>query len=92
MTTRRILITDKYSALTSSIREYTQDPILPSLEDIDVADLIYFITFTFLGVDDIGCRTKLREIVELHQIQVTNQQFEAIFPLVNDFLEWMKTI
>lgn len=92
MTTRRELITAKYLTLTTSIREYTHEPIFPSLDDIDVADLIYFITFTFLGVDDLGCRNKLREIVELHQIQVSTQQFDAIFPIVKEFLEWMKTI
>ena len=64
MATRRELITEKYNALGEKMKKYTDEEIFPSLEDIDVADLVYFISMTFLGVqDDEGCRERLKLII-----------------------------
>ena len=93
MTTRRELITEKYETLQRDMKQWTDEPILPSLSDIDVADLMYFITMTFLGAtDDKTIRERLNDIVKLHGIQVSDQQFDALFPLVKAFLDWLKTI
>ena len=46
-TTRRELITTKYNLLGEKMRKYTDEQIFPSLEDIDVADLVYFISLLF---------------------------------------------
>lgn len=92
-TTRRELITQKFHALVTSMEKYTDEHIFPSLEDIDVADLVYFISITFLGVqDDKGCRERLKDIIETHDIKLTKEAFEGIYPCVKDFLDWLKTV
>lgn len=92
-TTRRELITEKYNALGEKMKIYTDEQIFPSLEDIDVADLVYFISITFLGVqDDAGCRERLKDIIETHRIVLTREAFNGVYPCVKDFLDWLKSI
>jgi hypothetical protein len=93
MTTRRELITTKYNLLGEKMRKYTDEQIFPSLEDIDVADLVYFISITFLGAqDDKGCRERLNDIIAAHDIKLTKEAFNGVYPCVKDFLDWLKSI
>jgi hypothetical protein len=92
-TTRRELITLKYNLLGQKMKKYTDEQIFPSLEDVDVADLVYFISITFLGVqDDEGCRERLNDIIETHNIKLTREAFNGVYPCVKDFLDWLKSI
>ena len=93
MATRRELITEKYNVLGEKMKKYTDEQIFPSLEDIDVADLVYFISMTFLGAqDDEGCRERLNDIIETHNIKLTVEAFNGVYPCVKDFLDWLKSI
>ena len=93
MATRRELIVEKYNALCTELELLTPDPFLPSLDEVDVADLIYFITITFLGcADDLACQLRLREILDIHRIQLSNETFALMYPLVKEFLEFVKIL
>lgn len=93
MTTRRQLITEKYNALEQKLKLYTDETIFPSLDDIDVGDLVYFISMTFLGVqDDAGCRERLNDIITTHNIKLKRETFEKLYPCVKDFLDWLKSV
>jgi hypothetical protein len=45
------LIVQKYTELEKEMKKHIDGSILPSLDDIDVADFVYYTTITFLGVD-----------------------------------------
>ena len=93
MTTRRELIVEKYNTLCTQIGSLTPEPFFPSLDEVDPADLVYFITITFLGcVDDLACQVRLREILETHRIQLSDETFAVMYPLVKEFLEFVKKL
>ena len=93
MQTRRELIVERYNSLCAQVKLLTPDEFFPSLEDIDPADLVYFITLTFLGcTDDLERQVRLREILETHRIQLDNETFAQMYPIVNDFLDFVKNL
>ncbi len=93
MATRRELTVEKYNALCTELELLTPDSFFPSLDEVDPADLVYFITIIFLGcVDDLACQVRLREILDMHRIQLSNETFALMYPLVKEFLEFVKIL
>ena len=93
MTTRKELIVDKYLLLETELKKYVTDDIFPSLDSIDVADLVYYITLIFLGVTtDEQYRIKVRELLTTNDIKLSDTNIGIIIPLIRDFVKWMKEL
>ena len=48
MTTRKELIVEKLVALEKALETYVDKSLFPSLDEIDVSDLVFYISFTFI--------------------------------------------
>ena len=93
MTTRKELIVEKYLLLETELKKYVTDDIFPSLDCIDVADLVYYITLIFLGVTtDEQYRIKIRELLTTNNIKISDTNIGIIVPLIRDFVKWMKEL
>ena len=93
MTTRKELIVEKYLLLEAELKKYVTDDIFPSLDCIDVADLVYYITLIFLGVTtDEQYRIKIRELLITNGIKISDTHIGIIIPLIQSFVEWMKAL
>ena len=49
MTTRKTLIVERYGALEVELKKHLDAELFPSLDSVDIADLVYLITISFLG-------------------------------------------
>jgi hypothetical protein len=93
MTTRMQLIVQKYTDMEVELKKHIDGSLLPSLEDIDVADLVYFTTITFFGVDsEAQYHSKIKELIESNAMTVSQEQFDKVAPLVIDFISWLKKL
>ena len=93
MTTRKEMIVDKYLLLETELKKYVTDDVFPSLDTIDVADLVYYITLIFLGVTtDEQYRIKIRELLTTNDIKISDANIGIIVPLIQDFVKWMKEL
>ena len=93
MTTRMQLIVLRYTELEVELKKHIDGSLLPSLEDIDVADLVYYTTITFFGVDsETQYHSKIKELIESNAITVSEKQFDKVAPLVIDFISWLKKL
>ena len=93
MTTRKELIVAKYLLLETELKKYVTDDIFPSLDSIDVADMVYYITLIFLGVTtDEQYRIKIRELLITNGIKISDINIGIIIPLIQSFVEWMKAL
>ena len=93
MTTRAALITERYTALEAALKPYFAAELFPSLADIDLADLVYFVTMTFLGVDsDEQYCDKISSMVSANAGQMSPAARAAVVPLVRDFVRWLKCL
>ena len=93
MTTRKELIVEKYLFLETELKKYVTDDIFPSLDCIDVADLVYYITLIFLGVTtDEQYKIKIRELLTTNNIKICDTNIGIIIPLIQSLVEWMKAL
>ena len=54
MTTRKFLIVEKYTELTNFIVLHMGKDLLPNIEELDICDLVYFLTFYFIGIHEMS--------------------------------------
>ena len=48
MTTRKDLITEKYTELKNQLQEYIlDDSLFPSIENVDLSDILFYLNFYF---------------------------------------------
>jgi hypothetical protein len=93
MTTRKSLIITKYVMLESQLKKYIKDDLFPSLDIIDVGDLVYLITMMFVGIDTPSAYDlKIKELININKFIVTDDVYLIVFPLVMDFIIWLKGI
>lgn len=89
MTTRREIITKKYLELRTAVQTIFPEDILPNLEDYDLADVVCYISFTFVG-DDI--ETPLRQLVQSNHkgADLDESQFQQLVTIMKPFLQWFR--
>ena len=93
MTTRRDLIIDKYKKLEEELKTVITDDIFPDIETIDLADIIFLLTFIFLGIDTVGeYERKIDEIMESKNIVTTDENRRLMFPKIIKFICWLKNL
>ena len=93
MATRKTLIVEKYGALEVELRKYLSAELFPSLDTVDVCDLVYLITITFIGVDsEEQYRVKIRELLDSHGVKVEEAAFGVVAPLIAYFVGWLKKL
>jgi hypothetical protein len=93
MTTRKQLIIEKYLVLESELMKHVDGSIFPSLDEIDLTDMVFFMTMTFVGVEsEKAYHAKIRELIEGSSVRITEDVFEKIAPLIIEFIAWLKVL
>ena len=93
-TTRKILLTDKYTELIENIKKYTNIKVLPILdEDLDLCDMVLYFNYYFLNCQTVEeYRHVIIELFESKDILLEPAIFETIFVYIYDFLVWYKAL
>ena len=93
MSTRKELIVNKIVALEKTLEIYVDKRLFPSLDEIDVADLVFYITFTFVGLNDsISMGEKVKELIVANNVTITDENLVKVVPLVIDFIMWLRVL
>ena len=93
MSTRKELIVNKIVALEKTLEIYVDKKLFPSLDEIDVADLVFYITFTFVGLNDtISMGEKVKELIVANNVTITDENQKKVVPLVIDFIMWLRVL
>lgn len=92
--TKKDLLIERYTALEKHLRLHLNTDLFPSLDSIDVIDLSFFITMTFVGVEsETEIKSKIREIIETYSINIDEYKFSRdIAPPIVEFLTWYRTL
>ena len=93
MSTRREIIVEKYNTLIIDINNiYKKDiSFLPSLDNTDLYDLIFNFNLIFGSYTD-NFHAPLRNMLSIKNIDVTNEEYKQIYPLIHRFLIFFKTL
>lgn len=93
MTTRKDLIIVKYTELENELKKHVDSSLFPSLDDIDVADLVYFVTLTFMGITTpLQFHSKVMELSKTNGVVVSDAVVCIIAPLIAEFVSWLRVL
>ena len=96
MTTRKMLIKNKYNEFHSFLKENdfnNELTLFPSLDEIDIADLTYLLTMTFLGITtDDDFKRKISELAEISDVKLTDDKLNILTGLMTKFMLWMREL
>lgn len=97
MTTRKDLIIEKYSILKEEIKKISNEDSLfgisQDINDDSIADLVFYVTRLFVGVDtESQYENKIKELLELNDISMCEKDESKVIVLVRDFVQWLKNL
>ena len=91
-TTRAKLITLKYNELIKKVENYVDSSLFPSLEDIDISDLIFYFSQAFPNNENNDYRENLKDVIEMNNVSIKEEDFEDIYKIVEDYLLWFRSL
>ena len=93
MATRKDIIIEKYCILEKELLKFLDRDILPDLDEMDVCDLVFIITYQFMGVEkEEEYEKKIVELITSHDLEVNKDNLKHIVPLISSFVQWLKQL
>jgi hypothetical protein len=90
MSNRKEILISKYAELISNISTVGFPQVFPSLEDIDIVDMLLLFNFYFASCKEEDYQGKIRELAQLQKVQITDEQFEKGTPIIINYINWLK--
>ena len=93
MTTKKDLLFKKFTTLETELQKYVDKTVFPSLDDVDLSDLVFYVTLTFLGLNDAESRgEKIKELIVSNGITITEDNHKKVITLVAEFVVWLRAL
>ena len=91
MSSRKQLIIKKYDQLLKEVKPLVETELFPTLEDIDVVDLLLLIEYLFPEGEDVG--DKLKDLFKLKNIKLPKlDTMIKLVDIVKSYLVWIKSL
>jgi len=92
--TRRLVLTVKYNNTVKKLKELEffkdSDALFPSLEDVDLGDILFYFQFLFTNPED-EFKTNLASILKLKSIVLNDNEFEIVHKTVFPLIQFLHT-
>ena len=77
----------------TELKNYFDAELFPSLDDIDVADLVFFITMNFVGIEkQQEFHEKIIDLITSNGFKITDCQLVKVVPLISEFVLWLREL
>lgn len=86
--TKKDYIINEYLDFQKEITQIIPVNIFPSLEDVDITDIILYFQMTFMYVEHYD--TIVRELLASYHIKYTAEQYNIIYPIIAKFIDKFK--
>ena len=88
--TRKDLITEKYTELKIKLEEYIDGSLFPSIENIDISDIVFYLNFYF---PKNGQKEYIATIEKLLKpIEISDDDISDVTNLIIDFITFLNNI
>ena len=87
MTTKKDIIIKKVLQYETEIKKIVNTSIIPSLEDIDVLDLLLYINLYFNNQQD--KQKTVIYLIDMQGLDITNEQLTKAMPITLDLIDWI---
>ena len=93
MSTRKELIIEKYCILEKQLLDFLDADILPDIDDVDICDIVFIITFQFLGIEtEEQYERKITEMIKSNNLEISKEKLSSVVPLISSFVQWLKQL
>ena len=93
MTTRKIILQDKYRELQNKINLVLHDDLFPSLEMVSIVDIVYLLTVNFKNVNtDQEYNIKINNLIDINCYNISEEYRQIIIPDIIEFIQYIKNI
>ena len=86
MSNRKEILITKYAELISTLTTVGFPEVFPSLEDIDVVDMLLLFNFYFAQCKEEEYEGKIRELAHLKKLLITEDIFETANPIIINYI------
>jgi hypothetical protein len=90
MTTRKEIIINKYLEFQNNINNIVPINIFPSLEEVDVVDLLLFFNFTFGYVNEY--ENIINELISFNNVKIQPDELQKVMPVIIQFIDEFKLL
>ena len=87
--TKKIYLETKYKEFISEIETIIKTNLFPSLEDVDMVDILLFFQYTFFCTNDY--KEIVKNLIETHHVELDDDTFNnKIYPIVEKYINDLK--
>jgi len=90
MSTIKTVIINKYLEFQNKLKQIVDIDIFPSLEDIDIVDLLLFFNMTFGGSTEY--ENVIKDIIFFHNFNIDNDKLANAMPVITQFIDEFKLL
>ena len=87
MTTKKEIIVKRFLEYEMNIRQLIAASLIPSLEDIDVCDLLIYINLYFNNDND--KQTTIYNLISMQGLDINKEDIAKAMPLTLQLIEWL---
>ena len=92
MTTKKDLVIHMYKYLKSELENYIDGSVFPSLDDYDIADIIYYLNLYFPKGNEEEYINTIEKLMKQKQIDINDDDYNIVNNLVLDFINFLNNI
>jgi len=86
--TKKIYLENTYKEFISEIETIIKTNLFPSLEDVDMVDILLFFQYTFFCTNDY--KEIVKNLIETHHVELDGDTFNKIYPIIEKYINELK--
>ena len=88
--TRKEIIVNKYLEFQNNIKQIVDINIFPTLEDVDVVDLLLFFNMTFGYTTEY--ETIINDLILFNGVKILSEDLLKVMPIITQFIDEFKLL
>lgn len=93
MTSRKIILQDKYRQLQNKINLVLHNDLFPSLEMVSIVDIVYLLSVNFKNINtDQEYNIKINNFIDINCYNISQEYRQVIIPDIIEFIQYIKNI
>ncbi len=89
-TTRRDFLIEQYNLFSREVLEITKTRIVPSLDNVDLTDVLYFFQYQFGAEGDYD--KIIRELIDYNNVKINDVELHLLYPIFLKYIAIFKSI
>ena len=86
--TKKEHLTKEYLKFIQEIKSVIDCNIFPSLDEVDITDILLFFNITFVGLDDYS--DIIKNLMYMNHYDITDEQFDTVIPIITKYINDLK--